>query len=224
MSESSRGAHPRLTIRHVLADAYRAILALDSPLLRVIRDLTLRPGQFVRRYVDGERTGVVGPVKYALLTLTVSVIAGQLGWEPLSPDLSPEDLAWRQAFDAAHALRAYIALLVLIPTAMVQRTLFWRRPFNLAETYVFLAYVTGHWIWLAILELLLPKSIAAFPPVSFLLHAVPYLYIPWAVCGFYGSRSLSVIARALLVFPTFTAMLTIGLWIAMIGWESGLRW
>src|SRR5690606_7895123 len=157
MSESSRGAHPRLTIRHVLADAYRAILALDSPLLRVIRDLTLRPGQFVRRYVEGERTGVVGPIKYALLSLTASVIAGQLGREPVSPDLSPEDLAWRQALEAAHDLRAYIALLVLIPTAMVQRTLFWRRPFNLAETYVFLAYVMGHWFWLWTLEVLLPN-------------------------------------------------------------------
>ena len=224
MSESSRVAHPRLTFRHVLAEAYRALLALDSPLLRVIRDLTLRPGQFVRRYVEGERTGVVGPIKYALLSLTASVIAGQLGREPVSPDLSPEDLAWRQALEAAHDLRAYIALLVLIPTAMVQRTLFWRRPFNLAETYVFLAYVMGHWFWLWTLEVLLPNSIAALPPVAFLRAALLYVYVPWAVCGFYGSRSLSVIARALVIVPTFAAWLTIGLRIAMVGWESGLRW
>ncbi|MFS8638058.1 MAG: DUF3667 domain-containing protein [Gemmatimonadota bacterium] len=204
MSESSRGAHPRLTIRHVLADAYRAILALDSPLLRVIRDLTLRPGQFVRRYVEGEREGVVGPIKYALLTLTVSVIAGQLGRKLYPLELGPrDDAAWIEALYAASDLRTYWALPVLIPTAMLQRLLFWRRGFNLAETYVFLAYVMGHFFWLWVVGALLPKDIRDQTLISVLSSVIPCVYVAWAYCGFYGRRSLSVVVRGLIVFMTF---------------------
>src|SRR5690606_40229556 len=55
--------------------------------------------------------------------------------------------------------------LVLIPTAMVQRALFARWRFNLAETYAFLAYVFGHYVALGIVGALLPKFIRALLPL-----------------------------------------------------------
>lgn len=200
MSDSSHTAQPRLTIRNVLADAYRAILALDSPVLRVMRELTLRPGKFVRRYVEGERAGVVGPVKYALLMVTLLVLIGQARRAFFQPDPIPGfDDARLEAFYAAQDLRTYVLLLVLIPTAMVQRALFARWRFNLAETYAFLAYVFGHYVALGIVGALLPKFIRALLPLRLLVVA----YVLWAMCDFYRSRTFSVIVRGLVVFATF---------------------
>lgn len=221
MSDSSHAAQSRLTIRHVLAETYRAVLALDSPVLRVMRELTLRPGKFVRRYVEGERAGVVGPVKYALLVVTLLVIVGQAHRAFFGPDPIPGfDDARLEAFYAAQDLRTYVLLLVLVPTAMVQRALFARWRFNLAETYAFLAYVFGHFVWFWIAASMLPASIRDLPAVDRLISILAAAYILWAVCDFYRSRALSVIVRGLAVYATFAALMTASLQM-VIYWRMG---
>lgn len=222
MNDSSHAAQPRLTIRHVLADTYRAVLALDSPVLRVMRELTLRPGMFVRRYVEGERAGVVGPVKYALFAVTLLVIVGQAHRAFFDPEPVPGfDEARLEAFYAAQDLRTYLLLLVLVPTALVQRALFARWRFNVAETYAFLAYVFGHFVWLWITVSILPASIRELPLVDRLFTLLSVAYILWAVCDFYRSRSLSVIVRGLAVYATFAALMTASLQMVII-WRTGM--
>lgn len=221
MSDLAHAAHNRLTIRGVLADTFREVLALDSPVLRAMRDLTLRPGQFVRGYVDGERAGVVGPVKYLLLVITLLVLFGQLRRAFFPPEPIPEsDPVWLEAYYAAHDLRTYVLLFVLFPTALVQRIAFWRRRFNLAESYAFLAYVIGHMIWLALLGSLLPEAMSIWMPLRILLAVLPSAYVVWATCDFYGSRALSVIARGLLVYAAYIVGMQVALQTLII-WHMG---
>lgn len=211
----------RLTIRQVLADAYEQFLTLDSPALRVLRELTLRPGGFVRRYVEGERDGVVGPVKYALLTVTLLVILAQARRSFFPPELLPGlDPSRTEALHAAQDLRTYVLLVILFPTALVQRLVFWRSRYNYAETYAFLAYVLGHQVWLGILEQLLPDAMRFWLSFQIVAATVPIAYILWAICDFHGSRRLSVILRGLVVYAIFALGMLITLQ-GLITWRLG---
>lgn len=186
----------RLTVRHVLADAYREIIGLDSPVLHTVRALTLHPGRFVRHYVERERAGFVGPVKYALLSLTVSVLIGQARHQFMGAGVaSGWDAARTHAFYAAQDLRAYVVLLVLLPTSLLQWLLFRRARFNFAETYAFNAFIHGHLVWLGILASLVPPSLS----VPFVGPAIAVGFLLWAICGFYQRYGPSVILRGLVL-------------------------
>lgn len=115
----------RITIRQLFSDAVREIIGLESPFFRTVRELTRNPGRFVWRYLERDRDGVTNPVKYALLTATLLVVLGQAARLLFPQEADPALGEMRvQATELAHDLRAYLLLLALVPTTLVQRLLF----------------------------------------------------------------------------------------------------
>jgi hypothetical protein len=70
----------RLTVRGIVQQIAHDVLNLDRGLLFTALELTRRPGDAIRDYVDGKRVRYTGPVKYFILTLAVTTFATtQLG-------------------------------------------------------------------------------------------------------------------------------------------------
>lgn len=90
----------RITVRYVLAQFAEIFVGFESNrLLHTFRDLTLRPGTTIRRYLRGTRQGYYNPVDYALLMGGLSILLSLFLNESLFDSRKAESL--RMAEDKA---------------------------------------------------------------------------------------------------------------------------
>ena len=68
----------RLTLRILFAEFARKFLNFERGLLRTIKDLSLRPGQTMRAYVEGQRRTYVNPFTYLVFGMAVNLIVTRL--------------------------------------------------------------------------------------------------------------------------------------------------
>jgi hypothetical protein len=75
-----RAVRGRLTVRGIVKQVAHDVLNLDRGILFTGLELTRRPGDAIRDYVEGKRVRYTGPVKYFILTLALTTFAtAQLG-------------------------------------------------------------------------------------------------------------------------------------------------
>jgi hypothetical protein len=61
----------RLSVGHLFKDATHGILHWESSILKTFKELILRPGKFIRIYIDGKRKSFVKPFSYFIFIQTV---------------------------------------------------------------------------------------------------------------------------------------------------------
>ena len=59
-----------INFKGLIADFFSNAITLELPLLRTLRELVLRPGHFIRGYIEGKRKYIYRPVQFYLLALT----------------------------------------------------------------------------------------------------------------------------------------------------------
>jgi len=75
-----QAVHGRLTVPGIARQVAHALLSVDRGVLFTALELTRRPGDAIRDYVDGRRVRYTGPVKYFILTVALTTFAStQLG-------------------------------------------------------------------------------------------------------------------------------------------------
>lgn len=65
----------RLSVGHLFKDATHGILHWESSILKTFKELILRPGKFIRVYIDGKRKSFVKPFSYFIFIQTVYALA-----------------------------------------------------------------------------------------------------------------------------------------------------
>jgi hypothetical protein len=173
-------------------------LGAERGLFHTLRQLTIRPGQAIRAYVDGRRKPLVNPVKYAFFALTiVAVTVGVTGTDPGEAlgivDRSPVE---RQALAISNALLAYLAFLSMLPVAALQRWLFKGRM-AIAENYAFQLFVTGHLALFDTLAIVI-GLMESFPGMVIVICA-HLLYVLFALGGFHQRRGMGLLWRGIAV-------------------------
>lgn len=142
-----------MTIRGVLAEAWREIVELDTPMLRTAVHLSYKPHAVAHAFVAGDRRRYVNPVKFCLLS--GSALALLLGWwgVDLSALMSGGGEAGRvsgeqqqQLVSAVAFVQTYIHLFNIggLPVlAAALAVLFRRSGFNVAEQLSMTMFVYG---------------------------------------------------------------------------------
>lgn len=64
----------KITLKSILHETLQVVLLLESPVLHTIKALSIRPGIFVRSYLDGKRRPYLPPVQFFLLCITVYLL------------------------------------------------------------------------------------------------------------------------------------------------------
>lgn len=199
----------RLQIAEIFSHFTAEVLTWDSKYIRTIRELTTRPAQVCENYVAGRQVSYVNPLKYCLtlaaLFFLLNSIMGvdltktDLGLKvgeapsvseeqtPLDKSGPPERLEKGRLFITSH-----INLMVFLSVplkALALWFLFRRSGRNLAETFVFTLYLTGH-----VYLVLLPLSVLAagfgvvVPGFNPLLD---FCLFTWASIGFFNSSLIA---------------------------------
>lgn len=192
-----RNRHARLRVREILADTWQALADGDLPWWRTVRDLTLRPGDLVAAYVDGQRVSFVNPVKYCFI-----VVALALAFDAL---VGPS-----AAMPGRYYVPVNLWILVTVPAlAALLRLAFLRGRRTYAEQLAYALYLSGH---LTLATLLTEPLLFGAPdpqPVRFALAlTVALVWVTHAGVGFnrvHAGYTLLAQCAALLVYGVLAA-------------------
>lgn len=201
-----RAVRGRLTVPAIAHQVANDVLNLDRGILFTALELTRRPGDAIRDYVQGRRVRYVGPVKYFVLTVALTTFATtQLGvLDVLASDLFHEDgpSAAATARQASAFMSQWMTLLMAVGvpfTAVVTRRLFRRADCTYAEHLALNLYSYGHQSLGLIVALVLGHVLQGLEGVlltSWMLFSAGYF--AWTCSRFFRMRPRSAVPRALL--------------------------
>lgn len=191
----------RLGFKRVSKDAIQNVVNLDARFLRTMVELTRRPGQVAKEYVDGRRHVYMSPLKYMFFCTTLYIVLyAVFDIEYFQPERwgSAEGQA---SFDFVMNLLPYLIFVELLPVAGLQRLLFRKAPYNVAECYVTQLYAFGH----AILYTA-PLGLMGLGSTALGLLALRLLALPvfaWTLVQFYRDGIISTVLKALLLYVVY---------------------
>lgn len=192
-----RAVRGRLTLRGIAQQVARDVLNLDRGILFTALELTRRPGDAIRDYVEGKRVRYAGPVKYFILALAVTTFATtQLGaMNDVAGGLveGMKDAAPVTAEQASRFMSQWMTLFLALGvpfTAAVTRRLFSRAGMTYAEHLVLNLYAYGHQSLALALTLLAAAALPRWE--NGLVSAwivVASVYFGWACTRFFRMRA-----------------------------------
>jgi len=196
---------PRLTMGLVLHGIVERFFDLDKGWLRTARELTLRPGAMIGRYVRGVRKVYANPFAYLVVGTAVSILVQKaVGFQERMIATShnrmmesPLQVEFANRFSELFSQNGlYVSIGIIVPLALLLRLFFLRSGYNIAECFVFALYSVGHLALLGFilipLYLLLPPSpaIAGIAGIS-----VAVAYTSFAARGFFSGRLIAVVLK-----------------------------
>jgi len=213
----------KLNLLTLYSDFQARIYGFDGMFPRTLTDLTIRPGQATKAYIEGNRVRYYGPVGYFFLMITVYLLlASILGVDlnefsmaSMHGSVSP-DPAQQQLYDVFmktvnDSLRLTSFLMALF-IGFFSWLFFKKSGYNFIENAILIFYVNGHILWVSIVSLIFYK--AGGWTISYNSQLlISIVFTVYAFVDFYRYQSRSKVAlKGLLVFITsyvFIILMTI---------------
>ncbi|MBL4752113.1 MAG: DUF3667 domain-containing protein [Flavobacteriales bacterium] len=206
-----RSSNKRLVAKDLFLDFMDNVLDLQVPLLRTLKELSVRPGKMCHNYVQGIRKPYYQPFKYYLLTVAIFYIVF------LSSGLQMSDYAQNfmpEATDSADADQikiigaeinelmdnhARLIQFAILPLLTFFCWLFFRRAgYNYTENFVLNIYLGAHTSLIGLL--IIPLSFYSFAAYFAVSSSVSIGYHIWGYQQFFKIGWGSAVLRGLLVW------------------------
>jgi hypothetical protein len=135
----------RITGREV-REALQSELHLSRGWLRTIVELTRRPGGMIRDYLDGHRVVYIGPVRYSLTIMAMTIFLMFSVLPPMfAAPVDAGDAALQKALlDASQRFGQLLGVLHAPVFALLAWAIFFRSGLGYAEHLTASLYCTGH--------------------------------------------------------------------------------
>jgi len=216
-----QAAYRQVTFRRLFRESLLRAFDLEDGFLHTLTSLSLRPGRVIRDYVQGRRKPFTNPVSYCFLVVTIYALTiNILDVEISIPGVLEFSDIERRVYHILHGLLAYLVFFILWPVAAIQAWLFRESGLRIAETYAFSLFVFGH-VNLVSAVFAAAGWLAGVPGIATLM-AIQFVYLVWAMSGFYDLsrppvlRGLAVSAANFIIANTLS--LLIGNLIVAAGW------
>ncbi|MEQ8703063.1 MAG: DUF3667 domain-containing protein [Phaeodactylibacter sp.] len=207
----------RIDGRYLLSEM-SSVLNFDKGILYTIRELFLRPGDSIRRYIKEDRSRLVKPVIFLIVCSLAYTIGQQfLNFEKdyaqanvqVSGESAVRDiLVWMQKnYGYANIIMAFFI-------AFWVQVLFRRRGYNYFEVLILLFYVIG--LGMLIMAVFgVVESLVGFGMLS-IGGLIAYAYAGWAIARFYDKRKKINYLKGFLAYTigtvtAFAAAILIGM-------------
>lgn len=121
-------------------------LHLHRGWLRTIVELTRRPGGMIRDYLDGHRVVYIGPVRYSLTIMAMTIFLTFSVLPPMfAAPVDADDAALQEAMlEASQRFGQFIGVLHAPVFALLAWAIFFRSGLGYAEHLTASLYCTGH--------------------------------------------------------------------------------
>lgn len=186
----------RIDHKYVLHEIVH-VLHLEKGIGYTIRELVIRPGKSVRTYVSENRSRLVKPVIFIILTsLIYSVVSHWFHVE--TPHHTPQEKSIMSAvsviFDWIQHHYGYANMVMGIFIALWLKLFFLKQPYNFFEILILLCFVMGiGMLLLAISSLVEGLSGLHLARITELLTLI---YCTWAIGQFFDSSKISSYLKA----------------------------
>lgn len=207
-----QAAYRQVTFRRLFRESLLRAFDLEDGFLHTLVALSVRPGEAIREYMRGRRKPFTNPVSYCFLLVTLYALAvNVLDVEISIPGVVEFNELERRVYHILHGLLAYLVFFILWPVAALQARLFRRSGFSVAETYAFSLFVFGQ-VNLASAAFAAFGWLGGVPGIASLM-AIQFVYLVWAMSGFYGLarppvlRGLAVSAANFVIANTLSLLI-----------------
>jgi hypothetical protein len=183
----------RLSVGHIFKDATHGILHWESSIYKTFVELVLRPGKFLKEYIEGKRKTYVKPFSYFVFIQTAYVIIFHLmsdkyfafvsGSVSVSGDVPQTMLVKIEEIEhiVSHNLTYFNYAFPLIVAIFWRLLLKKRTGVNYAESLVASFYLMGTTLFFGIIIMLLTFFSPKIWEARFLLN---FLYLTYAYIQF----------------------------------------
>lgn len=156
-----------LTFHDMLHETWHSLTHTDSGILRLIKDLFLRPKTVYLNYFEGQRKKYFSPVTFFLITVAILLFVGTKIFDYEDYKLKTLNEFGRYAFQATK-----LKTLLLLPVEILLTWLFFNSRFNVAKNIVFWLYLNG---FLFVIKILFTPFYISFISSKDILDAVLHL-------------------------------------------------
>lgn len=196
---------------HYILHEIEHILHFERGILYTIRELITNPGQNIRHYLSKNRSRLVKPVIFIIITSLIYTLISHffhieeelINFQVLEKSAIGSILKWMQGN------YGYTSILTGIFIAIWLKVFFKKYKYNFYELLIMLCFVQGiSMLIFAVFALL--QGVSHFKLLSF-AGVLGVIYMTWAMGNFFEERKFGNYAKALIAFflGTITFYITI---------------
>lgn len=208
----------KITLSSIVEDSFSSITNMDKGLLFNIKALLLHPRKITIDYVLGKRKGILNPISFLILAITIYIIV--ITFFKVPKELVEENSITKSKLKETGNyvglfIRTYLKyfwVLCIIPLGISLRLFF--RKYNLIEHLAISSFIIGQATLIGILSYLIFR----FPLI---LDPVVYLVILWLVYRIFKNNNDRI--EAILISITVLILFIIQL-IIIIGIIGGIKY
>ncbi|MBL4710849.1 MAG: DUF3667 domain-containing protein [Flavobacteriales bacterium] len=201
----------RITFKEIGVDFLSTVFNLDAPFPKTYVRLFRNPGKLVREVIGGRRKVYYAPIKYLILSLFVSLlISSVIGYDPMENQQSTNEDYGLNKPDSTevkighfiHQNINYFILLLPFIIAIISKMFFWKPTYNLAERTVLGFYVSGQYLMISVVFVMLTSL---SPNAILISYPFLTLYVIYSFASLFNEgNKIWTIVKA-----TFAASITI---------------
>ena len=205
----------KITFTSIFEDTFSTITAMDRGILFNVKNLLLRPQEFTSEYILGKRKGVLNPISFLVISISLYLIIESLVRVPIAnPEskLIPESDLQKVGFAAGKTLAfhfKYFWILSIIPLSISTKVIFGR--YNFTEHLAINSFILGQATLVGLISFLIIK-------IELPVNPLVYLLIVWLVYGVflnqkekYDTILMSIGAILLFILQLSVIIMVIGL-------------
>ncbi len=202
----------RLDMHHILHDLLHVFTHADKGFLFLTKELALRPGITAKAYMHGKRKQYFNPFSYLVLTIAVSAFLTNYF------HLLEMDTHNSNPVSAMISKNINLVFLIAVPiTALINKLLFYKSGYNLAEHLALQAFMGGFRVFFFILiftPLVLFYREHYFSVLTIYMAAWA-AFLAWSNIQFFGGNKLWVIVRTILALMMTQVVITLLIFVAI---------
>ena len=226
--------YKRIVMKDVVGDFLSNLLAVEGPILKTAKDLTIRPGKMINDYLKGKRKEYYKPFQYYLLATTVYFIFffiwgdemlamfSVMGADANTYGTADEIKTFQQKISTFQSDNMQLLTFLQIPIYAWLIWLFFKRKsgHSFTETLVASLYILGQMLMFGIISTLFAYI---NPKLTFIVSIVfTLLYLPWVLMEIYQEnkfitllKSWGIIALSFIIFGLLMGIIGV-IWIFII--------
>ena len=176
----------KITITSIFEDALSTITDMDRGFLYNLKTLILKPKKLIFDYIQGKRKGVLNPVSFLIIAITIYLICITVfdtSKHVSEIDLGEKGSVQRQAIETGKFIRAhlkYFWILSIVPLALSLKLIF--KKYNYAEYLAISSFVIGQATLVGIVSFLIFKFPLIYDPVV-------YIVLLWLIYKIFEDKS-----------------------------------
>ena len=165
----------------ILNGFFKSLVNLDKGILFVLKSMLLKPREFCLLYLQGKRKGILNPIGFVFISLTLFVLLNEWisdgGADRVSREFSDNSFR-QQGYEAGLIIGGYLKyfwLFMILPLASSAKLIF--RRYTFAEHIAISAFIFGLANFVGVVGYILFEIILVFNPLVYLIIFVSLIRV-----------------------------------------------